>query len=119
MQPFSQGRTRADVEAALARDQADELLHVPIAVSLDPPDCAWAQEVCIRLAAHPDPNVRGNAVLGFGHLARTCGALDESRVPSILASALRDPDPYVRGQADAAAGDVTHFLRWHIEGWDG
>ena len=111
--------TMAAVEGAIARDQPDELLHVPIRISLDPPDCAWAQEICIRLAAHPHANVRGNAILAFGHLARTCGALDEARVLPLVESALRDRDDYVRGQADAAAGDVAHFLGWRIAGAEG
>lgn len=51
------------MEAAIARGLPDELLLVAIAVSLDPPDCAWAQEVCLRLAALRDPHeyVRGQA----------------------------------------------------------
>ncbi|HEU0051558.1 MAG TPA: hypothetical protein VFQ39_00230 [Longimicrobium sp.] len=103
-----------DVEAVIAHGEPDELLHVPIAVSLSPPDCAWAAEVCLRLAAHPHFNVRGNAILGFGHLARTCGALDEARVRPLVEAALRDPDDYVCGQAECAAGDLGHFLGWMI-----
>jgi hypothetical protein len=117
--PFPDGWTTADIEGAIARDEPDELLHVPILVSLDPPDCAWAQEICIRLAAHPHVTVRGNAVLAFGHLARTCGALDEARVRPLIESALIDPDDYVRGQAHAAADDVAHFLGWRIGGAEG
>jgi hypothetical protein len=112
--PFADGWTVEMVEAAVGRDRPDELLHVPLMVSLGPPDCAWAQEICIRLATHPHFNVRGNAVLGFGHLARTCGALDEERVLPLVRAALRDPHEYVRGQAHSAAGDVAHFLGWHL-----
>lgn len=109
----------ADVAAAIARDEPDELLHVPIRVSMDPPDCAWAQEICIRLASHRHGNVRGNAILAFGHLARTCGVLDEPRVRPLVHAALHDPDDYVRGQADAAADDLAHFLGWRMEEAEG
>ena len=102
----------ADVERLLGRDDPAELLHVAIAVSLDPPDCAWAQEVCIRLAAHGDAHVRGNAILGFGHLARICGALDATRIRPLIDAAFDDESDYVRGQAHAAAGDLAHFLGW-------
>ncbi|HEX8274323.1 MAG TPA: hypothetical protein VF615_16925 [Longimicrobiaceae bacterium] len=115
MSPLRDGWEIVDVEAVIARGLPDELLHVPVAVSLDPPDCAWAQEVCLRLAAHPHFNVRGNAVLGFGHLARTCGALEEARVRPIVEAALRDPHEYVRGQAEAAADDLAHFLGWTLD----
>jgi hypothetical protein len=106
------GWTIADVERLLERNDPAALLHVAIAVSLDPPDCAWAEGVCIRLAAHDDANVRGNAILGFGHLARICGALDEARVRPLIDAALDDPNDYVRSQAHAAVGDLAHFLSW-------
>ncbi|MET0400245.1 MAG: hypothetical protein ABW277_25875 [Longimicrobiaceae bacterium] len=115
MSPLRDGWEMADVEAVIGRGVPDELLHVPIAVSMGPPDCAWAADVCLRLASHPHPNVRGNAVLGFGHLARTCGDLDEARVRPVVEAALRDPDPYVSGQADAAVGDLVHFMGWRID----
>jgi hypothetical protein len=60
--------------------------------------------------------VRGNAVLGFGHLARRFRRLDEGVVRPIIENALLDADPYVRGQADAAADDVAHFLGWKVKG---
>jgi hypothetical protein len=117
MNPFKDGWTEDDMEAAIKRDQPNELLYVPVWVSMDPPDCEWAQEVCVRLSSHPHFNVRGNAILGFGHLARTCGVLDEARVKPLIERALRDPNEFVRSQADGAADDIAHFLGWEIEGY--
>ncbi|MEJ0060524.1 MAG: hypothetical protein WDM79_13550 [Terricaulis sp.] len=88
-----EGWTQADAEAVIARGDPEELLHIPLYVSLNPPDCAWSQDICIALTAHEHEDVRGNAVLGFGHLARLCGALDEARVRPILEAALVDPIP--------------------------
>ena len=105
------------MEAAIERNQPGELLYVPVWVSMDPPDCAWAQGGCVRLCGHPDVGVRGNAILGFGHLARTSGALDRERVKPLIEGALHDPEEYVRGQADSAARDVTFYLGWQIEGF--
>src|SRR5215207_6310956 len=116
MNPFSDGWTRDDMEAAIKRDHPEELPYVPIRVSMDPPDCAWAQEVCARLSGHANPHVRGNAILGFGHLARTCGGLDVAKVRPLIEGALRDPDEYVRGHADDAADDVAHYLGWRLAG---
>ena len=112
MGPFRDGWTQADAEAIIVRDDPEDVLYVPIVVSLNPPDCAWAQEICIRLSSHPHEDVRANAVLGFGHLARICGALDEARVRPIIESALNDPSPRVRGAADNAASDTGMFLDW-------
>ena len=117
MSTFKDGWTKQEMEAAIERNQPDELLHVPICVSMDPPDCAWAQDICLRLSGHSHFNVRGNAILGFGHLARTCKALDEQQVKPLIEAALRDDDEYVRGQADSAANDVVQYLGWEVTGY--
>ncbi len=111
---FADGWTVDDMEAAIRRDRPAELLHVPVWVALDPPDCGWAMGVCLRLSRHPHSNVRGNAILGFGHLARTCGVLDRTAIQPIIEAAIQDSDAYVRGQANAAADDLEHFLGWHL-----
>ena len=110
MAPFQDGWTEDEVEAAIARGLPEELAYVPIAVSMDPPDLAWAQGICIALAVHPHPGVRGNAILGFGHLARSCGRLDAAAVVPLIVAALGDDSDYVRGHAIDAADDLQHFL---------
>jgi hypothetical protein len=112
MGPFQDGWTEADVEAAIARNDPAELLYAPIVVSMDPPDCEWAESVCVRLAVHPNPRVRANAILGFGHLARTCRKLNKPVVRPLVESGLNDPAPEVRGQAEAAVMDLQTFLGW-------
>jgi hypothetical protein len=101
-------------EAAILRDDPAELLYVPVAASLYSENMEWAQGVCLRLAAHPHFNVRGNAILGIAHLARRFGQLDRARVEPILRSAQLDPDPYVTGHAYDAIDDVRHFLGWDL-----
>ena len=113
MGPFKDGWDEAKVEAVLARADPDEVLYVPIAVSLEPPDCAWSFAICERLATHADPRVRANAILGFGHLARMCGAL-EPRIAPMISAALKDSDGCVRAHANDAAHDINHFLGWNL-----
>lgn len=117
MGPFQDGWTEQDVEAVVSRGVPDELLYVPIVITMDPPDCAWAEAICLSLAKHPHFNVRGNAILGFGHLARTCRCLDLATVSPVIAAALQDEHEYVRGHAEDAAGDVLHYLKSHIPGY--
>jgi hypothetical protein len=45
--------------------------------------------------------------------------LDQAIVKPIIEAALKGPSDYVRGQARAAAEDVTHFLSWQVTGFDG
>lgn len=116
MGPFKNGWTIEDVHAALARGIPEELLYVPIVISMDPPDCEWAQEICISLTSHSHFNVRGNAILGLGHLARTCRWLDLSRVLPLVSAALEDEHEYVRGHATDAASDISHYLKVVVPG---
>jgi hypothetical protein len=117
MGPFRDGWTEQDVEAVLARGIPEELLYVPIVITMDPPDCAWSEAICLSLAVHPHFNVRGNAILGFGHLARICRRLDLAAVSSVVAAALKDEHEYVRGHAEDAAGDILHYLKVHVPGY--
>lgn len=66
-------------------------------------------DVCIHLAQHFDIEVRANALLGFGHLARRFKGLDLKRASSCIAAALLDPDPSVRQSAEWAATDILLY----------
>ena len=115
MGPFRDGWTEADVEAVIERGDPDELAFAPIVATLDPPDYEWALSVCLRLAAHPHPQVRANAILGFGHLARTCRRLDEAVVRPLVEAALKDDAHEVNGHAVSAADDIEDYLGWRID----
>lgn len=110
--------SKEGVYAAIERDDPDELSLIPIRVSLTDPDLEWSQDICLSLARHHHPQVRGNAVLSLGHLARRFGKLDETRVLPVIESALAESDRIVTGQAIAAADDVSHFLGWNVTGFD-
>ena len=116
MGPLQDGWTTEEVAAAIARDNPEELVSVPIAVALDPPSRVWAERILVRLAAHPDSNVRANALLGFGHLARIYRYLNRRVVGPIIEAGLEDPDPSVRGKARTAAEDIEWFLGWVLRG---
>lgn len=112
MEPWSDDWTQQDVKQAMQRGDLQELIHVPIFVSLNVERYGreWAENICMTLANHPDFNVRGNAVLGFGHIARICKALSVEKILPIVKKALNDDDDYVRDQATCAAEDIQFFL---------
>jgi len=103
---------RGAVSEALRDDDPQRLLEAVLAVSLQDADWRYAQDLCVRLATHPHCNVRGNAILGFGHIARRFGCLDRAIVQPIIEAGLRDEAAYVRGQATAAMNDAVFFLAW-------
>src|SRR5262245_2619024 len=107
-------RFHAGVEAAIERDDAPELRELVLEIALEAENREWAQSCLIQLARHRDAEVRGNAMLGFGHLARRFGRL-EPRVRRIVSIAFVDPSPSVREKARSAALDLRTFLRWELE----
>ena len=104
-----------DVEQAIRADDIEALLRAVIGVSMHDDDWRYAQDLCVRLSSHPHFNVRGNAVLGFGHIARVHRQLERSLVQPIIQAALRDESDYIRGQADSAMDDTAFFLKWHYD----
>ncbi|WCL54132.1 hypothetical protein [Gimibacter soli] len=103
------------IEAIIAGPSHEDRCMLPIWLSLDPPEDVDVEALCVRLAHHEHPNVRGNAILGFGHLARVTGELNREIVVPLVEAALKDEDAYVRGHADDAASDIQHFLGWKIK----
>jgi hypothetical protein len=109
------GALRRRVEAALERDDPRELADLVLEIALDADEREWAQACCAELARHRNANVRGNALVGLGHLARRFGQLDPHRIKRIVSIALWDRSDYVRRQAKSAAEDLATFLSWEFE----
>jgi hypothetical protein len=105
---------RGEIEGALNRNNPGELSYVVLSAALYSDDAEWAENVCMSLAKHEDPNVRGNAVLGLGHIARIHTKLTESGAKPVIEAALKDESDYVRGQASVAADDAEFFLGWRL-----
>jgi hypothetical protein len=113
--PDAAARFRVRAEAVIAEDDLEALREVVTEIAHDAPDREWAQSCLIQLARHRDAEVRGNAVQGFGHLARRFGRLDPQRVRRIVGIALVDPSPAVREKARSAVLDLRTFLRWEFD----
>jgi hypothetical protein len=104
-----------DVEKFLGQDDLDKLRLVALSLALNSGNPEQAEGICLRLANHKDSNVRGNAILGLGHIARIHGTLMEDSARPLVEAALKDTDEWVRGQAEAAADDIEHFLKWKLK----
>lgn len=108
--------TVKDVNAALLRNDPEELQFVSLTLALSDFDFNYSQAVCVQLCSSTDARVRGNALLSLGHLARRYRRLDEPSVRPLVESGLRNADSYVRQSAKSAADEIHQFLHWSIEG---
>jgi hypothetical protein len=106
-----------EIDSAILRNNPEELLYAVLSAALYSDDAGWAENVCLRLARHEHFNVRGNAILGFGHIARIHRKLTKDLVKPVIETALGDVSDYVRDHADSAAEDVEFFLKWKIKGF--
>lgn len=112
MELFRDGWTKEDVENIMQRGNPEEILYIPIIISVNVKGCGreWVENICIELAAHSNFNVRGNAILAFGHIARLSGELNVKQILPIVEKAMEDEYEYVRTHAEAAACDFENYL---------
>jgi hypothetical protein len=108
--------TEKDVNAALLRDDHEELEFVSLTLALSDLDFNFTQSICLRLGSSKNSGVRGNALISLGHLARRFRHLEEQSVKPIIEAGLRDANEYVRMSAKSAADEIYQFLHWQISG---
>src|SRR4051812_26345414 len=95
--------THEEAEAVARGDDAGALSRVAISVALADEDLEWSTAFLLSLVRNENANVRGNALLGFGHLARRFRSMPKTAlVAAAITAGLADADAFVRGQADAA-----------------
>ena len=85
--------THEHAESLEREGDAVALSRAVLSLALSDGDVEWTTTFLLKLATHENANVRGNALLGLGHLQ----------------AGLVDQDAVVRGQADAAVDDVEKF----------
>lgn len=103
--------THEQADAIARSGDPHAVSRIALSVALADDDLDWSTAFLLSLVAHDNANVRGNALLGFGHLARRFRAIaDSASVAAAITAGLADADAFVRGQADAAADDFQQFI---------
>jgi hypothetical protein len=96
--------TWAQLDELLAAHDDETAAEALIALALDDPDGAWAQERAIALTSHASPDIRAAAVMAIGHLARLHPALPSTAAAEVV----RRADVPV-GRAEDALDDIATF----------
>ncbi|KAF0249289.1 MAG: hypothetical protein FD167_1311 [bacterium] len=87
----------------------EEICDALVSIAFFEPDWHWAQSIFRKFVNHKDENVRGLAILCFGHLARIHQQLNTEIVVPIIIQALTDSSTFVKEHADSALDDVLMF----------
>ena len=106
---------RKRFDDALGRDDPIELQERVQEIALHSEERLFAECACARLARHRNALVRGEALLGFAHLARRFGALDRNRVKRLIEIGLFSHHEALRQRAESAAEDLETLLEWRFE----
>lgn len=93
----------------LHNDEPDSIVEKLVALALYADDPEFIQHTMIQYSQHKHDNVKGIAILCFGHLARRFGIIDKELVLPIVHAGLQDESEIVRGHADSALDDINMF----------
>lgn len=90
-------------------DDPDSIVEQLLALALYADDPEFIQNTMIQYSQHTDNNVKGIAILCFGHLARRFGTIDKEVVLPIVYAGLQDESAIVKGHAGSALDDIQMF----------
>lgn len=102
-----------EINEILKRNNTDELITLPLAVSENHVNWKYAQDLCVKLSFHKNAAIRANAVLGFAYIARTKRKLEKHIVKPIVLKELKENDEYTCRVVDAIE-DINLFMNWKI-----
>ena len=108
--------THPNVEAdKVVGEKYHGLVKFAVSVALFSEDVEFAEKLFLELSHHCDAEVRGSALLGFGHLARRFKKLSEkSEVLSAIAYGLQGESLHLKAQARSVALDLKEYLGWEL-----
>jgi hypothetical protein len=102
---------RPDLEKLVESGNENAIVEALLSAAYYDPDWRWVQGLCLRFLDHADRNVRWNAAICLGHIARIHRNLDlELVLPKLLAL---KGDPSIASSVEEALEDIRFFLRVH------
>src|SRR4051812_47016647 len=91
--------SREKLLALIESDDHQTIAKELIGIAFYEEDFEFAFKVITQCVSHSKENIRGNAMLCLGHLARIHKRIPETPTVDILRRGLADNSEYVRGQA--------------------
>lgn len=100
---------RDELENLIGSGNEAAVVEALLSAAFFDPDWRWVQQLCVSHLEDMNENVRCNAAICLGHVARIHGRIELEMIVPRLKSMLADPvtGPY----AEDALDDIAHFVR--------
>jgi hypothetical protein len=82
-----------------------------LSLALNTDDGEFVQDLMVQYSQHKNENIRGIAILCFGHIARIHRALNKELIIPLINDALSDESKFVRVHAHSALDDIKMFCK--------
>ncbi|WP_046216663.1 CPCC family cysteine-rich protein [Paenibacillus wulumuqiensis] len=92
-------------------DNPDAIVDGLLSLALSADDGEFAEQMMTRYSQHDNENIRGIAILCFGHIARIHEVIHKEHIIPLIQTALHDESPFVRGHAESALEDINMFCK--------
>lgn len=92
-------------------EESDTKVKGLISLAYSADDRDFAQELMVRYSQHSNENIRGIAILCFGHIARIHRKINKKLVMPIILDGLNDKSQFVRGHSQSALDDINMFCK--------
>jgi HEAT repeat len=100
---------RSELEKLIESGNTTAIVDGLLSAAYHDPDWRWVQDLCLRFLDHTDPNVRRNAALCLGYVARIHRDLDlELVLPKLMAL---KRDPVIAGSLEDALNDIRRYIK--------
>ncbi|GMK41953.1 hypothetical protein PCCS19_50120 [Paenibacillus sp. CCS19] len=90
-------------------EDPDTIVKGLLSLALNADDGEFVQDLMVRYSQHKNENIRGIAILCFGHIARIHRAVNKELIIPLINDALNDESKFVRGHAHSALDDINMF----------
>ncbi|MBW7473877.1 hypothetical protein K0T92_03900 [Paenibacillus oenotherae] len=92
-------------------DNPGTIVNGLLSLTFNADDGEFVQELMVHYTQHKNENIRGIAILCFGHIARIHATVNKELIIPLINDALKDESSFVRGHAHSALDDINMFCK--------
>ncbi|MFF2290997.1 CPCC family cysteine-rich protein [Peribacillus butanolivorans] len=92
-------------------DVTENVINGLLGLAVNSDDLDFVQDIMVMYSEHEDANIRGTAILCFGHIAKVYKKINKDLVLSIINQGFQDESSFVREQSRSALDDINFYIK--------